>query len=136
MLTLTRRSRPAPLTQPVVRSRSCSETIRHVSIEATSLDVRTAPKLRHAVREWCDARLTAVDFDAVTVVDSAGLSVLMQSVRRVRRAGGELALLSVRPDVITLLELVGVHQTVDIYNSLDELQQAVTRPATTAGDPS
>ncbi len=49
-----------------------------------------------------------VDFSEVTFLDSTGLSVLIGALARCQAAGGELRVLSPRPNVRRVLEITGL----------------------------
>ena len=49
-----------------------------------------------------------IDLADVTFLDSTGLSVLISGLKRCRAAGGELRLLSPRPNVRKVLEITGL----------------------------
>jgi anti-sigma B factor antagonist len=80
---------------------------------AGEVDLYTAPALKRAIGELIDqgARNVLVDLSRTTFIDSTTLGVLMGAVKRLRPAGGELAIACSDPNVrkifaITLLDRI------------------------------
>lgn len=57
----------------------------------------------------------AVDLRGVTFLDSSGISVLLNSLRRLARRGRRLALVCNSSDLLRLFELTGLRSAFDIY---------------------
>ena len=84
------------------------------------LDVDTAQVVR---RELFDTHFTAgqrvvVDLEGLDFIDSSGLSVLIQTARRVKDAGGELHLVCAK--FHRLLSIAGLDQIVPVHDTLDD----------------
>ena len=60
-----------------------------------------------------------IDLTAVTFVDSTGLGAILLNARRLRDAGGAMALVCSSPTTRKLLELVGVDRVVPVYETTD-----------------
>jgi anti-sigma B factor antagonist len=84
--------------------------------------VSTAPELA----EQLDAALTAgrsrivLDFTGVEFIDSTGLSVLLNALRRLSRVDGALSLVCTNPTVLRLFEITRLDATFDIVATRDE----------------
>lgn len=71
-----------------------------------------ATRLDEAISEGAAA--VVIDLSAVTFIDSTGLSVLLNGLRRVTRAQGRLALVITNPTVLRLFEITRLDTTFDI----------------------
>jgi anti-sigma B factor antagonist len=84
--------------------------------------VSTAPELA----EQLNAALTAgrsrivLDFTGVEFIDSTGLSVLLNALRRLGRVDGALSLVCTNPTVLRLFEITRLDATFDIVATRDE----------------
>jgi anti-anti-sigma factor len=77
-----------------------------------------------------------LDMTDVTFIDSTGLSVLLNALRRITRAGGRLALVCTNPTVLRLFEITRLDSTFDIHAALRPALSAVQRAdGSTAGAP-
>jgi anti-sigma B factor antagonist len=74
------------------------------------VDVQTSPALDEQLRSVADQGHPSVlvDLGEVTFLDSTGLSALIAGLRRCQAAGGELHVLSPRPNVRKVLEITGL----------------------------
>jgi len=74
------------------------------------LDMSTAPHLRdELVRVSTEgAQLVTVDLADLTFIDSTGLSVLINALKRLRQQGGDMALRSPTPSTRRVLEITGL----------------------------
>ena len=77
------------------------------------IDIQTSPILDEQLQKVQDQGLSSivVDLDEVTFLDSTGLSVLIAALKRSQSAGGELRLVSPRPNVRRVLEITGLTDT-------------------------
>jgi len=86
------------------------------------IHVTTAPefstRLNDAIAEG--ARGVVIDMSGVEFIDSTGLSVLLNGLRRVTRADGKLALVVTNPTVLRLFEITKLDSTFDIQSSREE----------------
>jgi anti-anti-sigma factor len=85
------------------------------------LDMETAPRLRAAIDALIrdGARHIVVDLGGLTFCDSIGLSTLILAHRSCTGDGGYLRLARPNPFVLNLLTVVGVRDSVEIYDSVD-----------------
>ncbi|HEY5252507.1 MAG TPA: STAS domain-containing protein [Acidimicrobiales bacterium] len=77
------------------------------------VDIETSPALEEQLRSVLDQGHPSllVDLAGVTFLDSTGLSVLIGGLRRCQDLGGELHLISPRPNVRKVLEVTGLMDT-------------------------
>jgi len=91
----------------------------HVISLRGELDVSTVPALAEPLRKAIAAGKTAVaiDLSELTFLDSTGLMVLLNGLRRVMRQGGRLAIACTNPTVLRLFEITGTESTFTIVDS-------------------
>lgn len=77
---------------------------------AGEVDIQTSPTLDDQLQSVVDQGHASVlvDLGEVTFLDSTGLSALIGGLRRCQAAGGELHLVSPRPNVRKVLEITGL----------------------------
>jgi len=94
----------------------------HVIAIAGEIHVSTAPRFSVLLDDAIGRGKTAVvlDLSAVDFIDSTGLSVLLNGLRRVTRADGKLALVVTNPTVLRLFEITKLDSTFDIQSSREE----------------
>ena len=88
----------------------------HVITVRGEIHVSTAPQFSERLNEAIAAGRTSVviDMDGVEFIDSTGLSVLLNALRRVTRQQGALALAVSNPTVLRLFEITRLDSTFDI----------------------
>ena len=91
----------------------------HVLALRGELDVATVPRLAEPLREALAAGKTAVviDLGELTFLDSTGLMVLLNGLRRVVRQGGNLAIVCTNPTVLRLFDITGTATTFTVVDS-------------------
>jgi len=91
----------------------------HVLALRGELDVATVPRLAEPLREALAAGKTAVVIDLceLTFLDSTGLMVLLNGLRRVVRQGGNLAIVCTNPTVLRLFDITGTATTFTVVDS-------------------
>jgi anti-sigma B factor antagonist len=89
---------------------TCTNDVWPVVTVSGEVDVETSPVLEERLTSVLDRGLSSIRIDLadVTFLDSTGLSVLISGLKRCRAAGGELRLLSPRPNVRKVLEITGL----------------------------
>jgi anti-sigma B factor antagonist len=94
------------------------------------IDVAAAPNLRDTLAGGSDLETTlVVDLSEVAFIDSTGLGVLVDALRRRQRAGGDLMLVIDNPSVRRLFEMTGLDTVFTIQENVFVGQ------ATVAADP-
>ena len=86
------------------------------------LDVYTVGSLRDALGQMIeqDTPRVVVDLDGVPFMDSSGLGALMGGVRRLREAGGDLAIACTREQHLKLFTITGFGEGVSIAPTVEE----------------
>lgn len=86
------------------------------------IHVSTAPELAERLNgAIADGRSRIVlDFTGVEFIDSTGLSVLLNALRRLSRVDGALSLVCTNPTVLRLFEITRLDATFDIVETRDE----------------
>ena len=86
------------------------------------LDVYTVGSLRDAIGRMIDEGTTkvVVGLDGVPFMDSSGLGALMGGVRRLREAGGDLAIACTREQHLKLFSITGFGEGVSIAPTVEE----------------
>ena len=88
------------------------------------LDVDTAQVVRRELfhTHFTPGQRVVVDLEGLDFIDSSGLSVLIQTARRVKDGGGELHLVCAK--FHRLLSIAGLDQIVPVHDSLDDACEA------------
>ncbi len=96
----------------------------HVIALRGELDIATVTQFGDALREAIDGWCTALVIDLIelTFMDSTGLMVLLNGLRRVIRKDGRLVLACANPTVLRLFDITGTSAT---FTILDTRQQAI-----------
>ncbi len=86
------------------------------------LDVYTVGSLRDSIASILedDKPHVVVDLDSVPFMDSSGLGALMGGVRRLREAGGDLAIACTREQHLKLFTITGFGEGVSIAPTTEE----------------
>ena len=107
----------------------------HILALRGELDVATVPRLADPLREAIAAGKTAVviDLGELTFLDSTGLMVLLNGLRRVVRQGGNLVIMCTNPTVLRLFDITGTASTFTVVDSREKALAAATGGAGGAG---
>lgn len=86
------------------------------------IDLSTAPALRTAIDELAHrgTRRLVVNLERVAFMDSSGLSALVSSMKRMREAGGELAVAAPEQSVLKVFSVTGLDRVFAIHPSVAE----------------
>jgi anti-sigma B factor antagonist len=86
------------------------------------IHVSTAPRFSERLNAAIADGKTALvlDFSRVEFIDSTGLSVLLNGLRRLTRRNGALVLVCTNPTVLRLFEITRLDSTFDIVGTRDE----------------
>ncbi len=106
------------------------------------IHVTTAPAFAQSLNEAIATGKTALvlDLSQVEFIDSTGLSVLLNGLRKVTRSQGRLAIVCSNPTVMRLFEITRLDSTFDIFGDREAALahvQSEDDPAggSSAGDP-
>jgi len=93
-----------------------------VLVPVGDLDVYTVGSLRDALGKMIEDETprVVVDLDGVPFMDSSGLGALMGGVRRLREAGGDLAIACTREQHLKLFTITGFGEGVSIAPTVEE----------------
>ena len=99
----------------------------HLIAIAGEIHVSTAPRFSLMLEDAIGRGKTAVvlDLSAVDFIDSTGLSVLLNGLRRVTRQRGRMALVCTNPTVLRLFEITRLDATFDIQPDRQAALKAV-----------
>ena len=99
----------------------------HLIAIAGEIHVSTAPRFSVLLDDAIGRGKTAVvlDLSAVDFIDSTGLSVLLNALRRLGRVNGALSLVCTNPTVLRLFEITRLDATFDIHASREDALSAV-----------
>jgi anti-sigma B factor antagonist len=94
----------------------------HVITVSGEIHVSTAPEFQRRLDAAIAKGKTAVvlDLSETEFIDSTGLSVLLNGLRRVTRQRGRMALVCTNPTVLRLFEITRLDTTFDIHESREE----------------
>jgi anti-sigma B factor antagonist len=83
------------------------------------IDVYTAPLLRQKIVDLVDegALSIVVDMEKVDFLDSTGLGVLVEGLKRVKTRGGNLALVATQDKILKIFDITGLNKAFPIYGS-------------------
>jgi anti-sigma B factor antagonist len=89
---------------------------------AGEVDLYTAPSLKQALADTIDqgGRRVLVDLSRATFIDSTTLGVLMGAVKRLRPAGGELAIACSDPNIRKIFAITLLDRIFNIFDSTAE----------------
>jgi len=104
-----------------VERQSLEDGVEAVSVFG-ELDQATAPALRNALDEAFDGGDNSlfIDLAQCDFIDSTGLSLVVETQRRLAERQRRFALCSPRPEVTRLLELTGIDEAVGLCATRDE----------------
>jgi anti-sigma B factor antagonist len=113
------------------RERDVDARTTVIAVEG-EIHVSTAPEFSGVLAAALQAGRIALvlDLTYVSFIDSTGLSVLLNALRRITRAGGALALVCSNPTVLRLFEITKLDSTFAIHA---ELEPAITAVQAAAG---
>jgi anti-sigma B factor antagonist len=86
------------------------------------IDVYTAPQLRQAIVDIVDGGATrlVVDMRSVEFLDSTGLGVLVDGLRRVKTKDGSLSIVATQDKILKIFDITGLNKAFLIHDSVDE----------------
>ena len=111
-----------------------TEQDRHVVLQPVGeLDAYTVPSFREALAGQTRTNRLLIDLSEVPFMDSAGLGALIGGIRRIREAGGEVAVACDRPALVRLLHTTGFDRIVVVADTVDAARGALLRDAPSDG---
>ncbi|HWH96436.1 MAG TPA: STAS domain-containing protein [Baekduia sp.] len=118
----------------LTRERDVDDHVSVIAVEG-EIHVSTAPEFSGVLGAAGAAgrRFLVLDLSGVTFIDSTGLSILLNALRRLTRAGGALALVCANPTVLRLFEITRLDSTFDIHAELEPAIAAVQVAAAAGG---
>jgi anti-sigma B factor antagonist len=99
----------------------------HMIVVSGEIHVSTAPEFSRLLNDAIGEGKTQVvlDLAAVEFIDSTGLSVLLNGLRRVTRCGGRMALVCTNPTVLRLFVITRLDSTFRIVGTREAALAAV-----------
>jgi anti-sigma B factor antagonist len=89
---------------------------------AGEIDMSHSPGVHQSLVEVLETRPTrlVIDLADVSYMDSSGVGILVDALRRVRVSGAKLALVGVAPRVLSVLQITKLDQFFEMYQTVDE----------------
>jgi anti-sigma B factor antagonist len=86
------------------------------------IDMYTAPRLRELLIDLVSkgSYQLVVNFDKVGFLDSTGLGVLVEGLKRVRARDGSLDLVCAQQRILKILKITGLTEVFGIYATVDQ----------------
>jgi anti-sigma B factor antagonist len=86
------------------------------------IDVYTAPRLRQAIVDLVDggSRRIIVDMEKVEFLDSTGLGVLVEGLKRVKNHDGELSIVATHDKILKIFDITGLNKAFPIHPTVDD----------------
>jgi anti-sigma B factor antagonist len=99
----------------------------HVIELGGEIDLYTAPEFKERMVQVIEdgKKQVIVDLSKATFIDSTTLGVLVGGVKRLRPAGGTLALVCSDQNIVKIFEITGLDRVFPIYETRDEALSSV-----------
>jgi anti-sigma B factor antagonist len=99
----------------------------HVIELGGEIDLYTAPEFKERMVQVIEdgKKQVIVDLSKATFIDSTTLGVLVGGVKRLRPAGGTLALVCSDQNIVKIFEITGLDRVFPIYDTRDEALASV-----------
>lgn len=106
----------------IINSRTFNETTCIVDMEG-EMDIYTSSQVKKELVQIAERGATQVilNLSKIEYMDSSGLSVLIGSLKRLREAGGDLALVGLGLRTQRIFEVTGMSTIFDIYLTEEEV---------------
>lgn len=94
------------------------------------VDFDVAPQLKKRVVQRIEAgdRLLVIDLSDAGFIDSTAIGVLVGALKRLRDAGGSLAVVCANDNVRGIFEIVGLENVIPLYSSCEDALAALLAP--------
>ena len=95
------------------------------------IDVYTAPRLRQAIVDLVDSgeRRIVIDMEKVDFLDSTGLGVLVEGLKRAKTNEGDLAIVATHDKILKIFDITGLNKAFRIFGSVEEAAAETTPSA-------
>jgi anti-sigma B factor antagonist len=102
----------------------------HVINVRGEIHVSTAPAFSQRLTSAIESGKTAIvlDLSGVEFIDSTGLSVLLNGLRRVHQLNGRLAIVCANPTVLRSFQITKLDSTFDIFSDRESAIAHVSSP--------
>ena len=86
------------------------------------IDVYTAPRLRQSIVDLVEAGTPhiVVDMSRVDFLDSTGLGVLVEGLKRIRSREGTLSIIATQEKILKIFSITGLNKAFPIYRSVED----------------
>ncbi len=86
------------------------------------IDVYTAPRLRQAIVDLVDGgeRRIVIDMERVDFLDSTGLGVLVEGLKRAKTNDGDLSIVATHDKILKIFDITGLNKAFRIYGSVEQ----------------
>jgi anti-sigma B factor antagonist len=86
------------------------------------IDVYTAPRLRQSIVDLVEAGTPhiVVDMSRVDFLDSTGLGVLVEGLKRIRSREGTLSIIATQEKIRKIFDITGLNKAFPIYRSVED----------------
>jgi anti-sigma B factor antagonist len=103
----------------------------HVIRVGGYVDFDVAPQLKRCIVHRIDAgdRLIVIDLSDVGFIDSTAIGVLVGALKRLREAGGLLAVVCTNDNVRGIFEIVGLENVIPLHGSREDALVALAPAA-------
>jgi anti-sigma B factor antagonist len=107
------------------------DSTTHVIELGGEVDLYTAPEFKERLVELIESgkKQIVVDLSQATFIDSTTLGVLVGGVKRLRPAGGSLALVCTDQNITKIFEITGLDRVFPIHDTRDEALSSVASGA-------
>ncbi len=87
-----------------------------------SLEMWSLPQAKQKVQELVDQKKVklVLDLERTTYIDSSGLGFFVGTLKKLKSAGGDMALINLNTYIYGIFQLIHLHEIIDIYDSLEE----------------
>ena len=90
------------------------------------LDAFSVPGFRDRLADLRGSESVVIDLGGVPFMDSSGLGALIGGIRRIRDAGGSVAVVCSRPAVLRLLHTTGFDRIVKVAATVEEAEASLS----------
>ncbi len=93
------------------------------------IDVYTAPQLRQTIVDLVDGGVTkiVVDMRMVEFLDSTGLGVLVEGLRRIKSKDGDLSIVATQDKILKIFDITGLNRAFSLHASVEEAMAGASK---------